>query len=170
MIANIARRLQNRGIHSKSERGQSFTELAISLVFLLTLLSAVIDIGWAFYTMIALRDAAQEAAAYGAICPFASDSVTPNTNLIRQRLMVSVTDPIDLRDLDPADILISFTNKSGTAVSTPVMEGNVVVSATIHHTILTPFVGTFIGTQEYPITVTVADTVMRSKWLQQCQQ
>ncbi len=53
----------------KSERGQAFVELALSMVFLLTLLSAVVDLGWAFYTLIALRDMAQEGAAYGSLYP-----------------------------------------------------------------------------------------------------
>jgi hypothetical protein len=160
----------------RGQRGQAFTELAISLLFLLILMSVMIDLGWAFYTLIALRDAAQEAASYGAICPFEEDNLTANTALIRERLRLSATAPIDMRDIDLNDIEIWFTDLPDpadpddlTAITTPVMGGNIVVRVTIQHKIMTPFAGAFIGTQEYPLTVQIADTVMRSKWLNQCQ-
>src|SRR5512138_1305958 len=87
-------------IHRKSrERGQSFVELAISIVFLLTLLSAMIDLGWAFYTMISLRDAAQEAAVYGSMCP-------NHFELIVDRLQKSAGAPLDISDIPAQNIRI----------------------------------------------------------------
>src|SRR5574338_1021868 len=111
----------------RSEKGQSFVELAMTLVFLLVLLSATVDLGWAFYTMITLRDAVQEAAAYGSICAFNEDSDGPNTDLIEQRLLLSVTEPIDMADVE--EVEISFINKAGVEVVKPVMGGSVVVRA-----------------------------------------
>ena len=150
----------------RSEKGQSFVELAMTLLFLLILLSATVDLGWAFYTMITLRDAVQEAAAYGSICAFNEASDGPNTDLIEQRLLLSVTDPIDMADVEAIDV--SFTDEDGNEVAVPVLSGAVVVRATVLHKIVTPFVGAFIGRYDYPLTVEVADTVMRSKWLNQC--
>lgn len=150
----------------RGEKGQSFVELAMTLLFLLILLSATVDLGWAFYTMITLRDAVQEAASYGSICAFNKDSDGPNTELIEQRLLLSVTEPIDMADVE--DIDVSFTDEDGNVVAIPEMSGAVVVRATVQHHIVTPFVGAFIGRYEYPLTAEVADTVMRSKWLNQC--
>src|SRR5574338_1418458 len=115
----------------RSEKGQSFVELAMTLVFLLVLLSATVDLGWAFYTMITLRDAVQEAAAYGSICAFNEDSDGPNTDLIEQRLLLSVTEPIDMADVEEIDV--SFTDEDGNDVAIPVMSGAVVVRATVQH-------------------------------------
>ncbi|MGB7340524.1 MAG: TadE family protein [Phototrophicaceae bacterium] len=63
----------------QSERGQSLVEFAISLPVLILLLSGLVDFGRAYYTFIALEEAAAEAALYYAIfpsCPDASASVT----------------------------------------------------------------------------------------------
>lgn len=143
-----------RNRSSRGERGQGFMELAISLVFLLVLLSAVIDLGWAFYTMIALRDAAQEAASFGAMCP-------TNTGLIRERLRLSASTPLDMDDIDPNDITIEVVDPTTEVVKPVALGMNMRVTVTVHHQIMTPFVGAFIGRQEYPLTVTVSDTIMR---------
>lgn len=155
----------------KKQRGQAFIELALTLMFLLLLVSVVIDLGWAFYTMISLRDAVQEAASYGAMCPMQSDNATQNTALIRQRLRLSATTPLDMDDIDPSNVTVVFTHPSGTVLgpsATPIMGGSVVITATIDHQIMTPFLGAIIGRQNYPLTVSVSNTVMRSKWMQPC--
>jgi Flp pilus assembly protein TadG len=140
----------------KGERGQAFMELAISIVFLLVLLAAVIDLGWAFYEMIALRDAAQEAASFGSMCPPAT---SVEEDKILERLALSATAPIDMADVTSSvEMVDPLTN---TPVTTVTLGNSVRVSATINHHILTPMVGTFIGTYEYPLTVTVSSTIMR---------
>jgi Flp pilus assembly protein TadG len=153
---------------NRRERGQSVMELAISLLFLLTLLAAVIDLGWAFYTMTALRDTAEEAAAYAAMCPEPA-----NRPRVITRLEESATAPISMADLDNGDIEICVLD--GTAApdtypdlytcasypAPPATRGNQVrVSLRIQHQILTPFVGSFIGTQTYPLSVTVFNTIL----------
>lgn len=52
-----------------SERGQSLVEFAISLVIILFLLAGAVEFGIALFQYIQLRDAAQEGALYGSICP-----------------------------------------------------------------------------------------------------
>jgi hypothetical protein len=161
-----------RFIRKKSERGQSFVELAISIVFLLTLLAATIDLGWAFYTLIALRDAAQEAAVYGSMCPY-------DKNFIVERLQKSASAPIDMADLpyntaDPADpdnhITVCIVDPAvdpqpactPASVDEPLILGNSVrVEAYIDHEIRTPFVANFIGTTSYPLRVHVSDAILR---------
>ncbi len=142
---------------TKSERGQSFMELAISIVFLLILLAAVIDLGWAFYTMTALRDTAQEAASYGTMCP--------DIDLIKQRLRLSTTAPIKATDIDPSKIQVTFLDLDGNQLDpldpNTKYKGNIVhVSVEIEHHIETPFISTFIGTTTYPLRADVSDTVM----------
>ena len=163
---------------ARGERGQSFVELAISLVFLLVLFSVMVDLGYAFYTMITLRDTVQEAATYGAICPIKEvaavapnpPTLSRNEALIKERLKVSAIAPIDMKDVTL--VTVKFTKANGDIITPPdlpVVGGSVIIEATINHHILVPFAATFIGTTDYPLTVTVAETVVRSKWLAQCE-
>lgn len=143
----------------RGERGQSFMEFAISLVFLLTLLAAAADLGSALFTMIALRDAAQEASVFGSICP-------DRVDLIQERLIGSTDAPIAIDTIDPDDIEVCIVDPTvdPNACGAPISLGNSIkVTVTIQHKIVTPFVGAVIGTQEYPLTVTVLNTILRTK-------
>ena len=156
-------------IQRRSERGQAFMELAISVVFLLILLSAVIDLGWAFYTIIALRDAAQEAASYGSMKPCIKDASGNNqfnNANIKLRLQQSATSPLKMSDISDSNIDIKVVNSAGTVITAPPYDyGQTVrVTVTVKHKIMTPFVGAFIGNNwEYPLTVTVSDTILQPK-------
>lgn len=147
--------VRQHGAH-RLERGQSFLELALSMVFLLVLLAAVIDLGWAFYTLIALRDATQEAASYGSICPV-------NETKIRDRLRMSASTPLNMNDIDPANISVQFIDPiTGLSGMTPTVGNSIRVTATVQHRIMTPLIGGFIGNNwNYPLTVSVADTILR---------
>ena len=146
--------LKFRGLLKKGERGQGFMELAVSLVFLLMLLSVVVDLGWAFYELIALRDAAQEAASFGAMCP-------TDTALVEERLRLSASTPLDIDDIDPANIDIEIIDPATGAPAAATRGMAMRVSVTIDHDIMTPFLGAIIGTQTYPLSVNVSDTIMR---------
>lgn len=140
----------------REQRGQSFMELAISLVFLLILFSAVVDLGWAFYTMTALRDVAQEGASYGAMCSTEAK--------VLNHLKNSSTEPIDMSLVSDDAIVICYS-KPGTntcKAAAAVARGDMVkITLTYEHQIVTPFVGVFIGNkQSYPLTVDVTDTVL----------
>ena len=143
----------------KSEKGQSFVELGLSMVFLIMLLSAVIDLGWAFFTMVALRDAAQEAATVGAICP-------TNFAKVRARAKASATTPIDMTKFQDSqiDVCIVTAGSSacpGTAESVALGK-SVLVTLHYNHQIVTPLVGGIIGTQSYPLTASASNTIMRT--------
>ena len=60
------RRHRGRG-NDRGQRGQGMVELAIILPLLLTVLLGTIDLGRAFYTYVALTNAAREAARYAAV-------------------------------------------------------------------------------------------------------
>ncbi len=144
----------------KSERGQSFMELAISIVFLLILLSVIIDLGWAFYSMTALRDTAQEAASYGVMCP--------DESRIRERLRLSTSAPLNASDIDNGNVNVIFL-RPGTGGAPPTQVGNpkhgdiVRVEVEIEHNILVPFIGAVINRYTYPLKVDVSDTIMVDK-------
>ena len=53
----------------RTEKGQSIVELAVLFPLLMMLLMGLLDLGRAYYIMIALRDAAEEGATYAAIHP-----------------------------------------------------------------------------------------------------
>lgn len=53
----------------KTQRGQSIVELALLFPLLMMLLMGLLDLGRAYYIMVALRDAAEEGASYAAIQP-----------------------------------------------------------------------------------------------------
>src|SRR5512141_1831258 len=57
----------------KTERGQSMVEMALMMVVLLTIMSLVLDMGRAFFTYIAIQNAAGEGALYAAINPRCPD-------------------------------------------------------------------------------------------------
>ncbi len=74
-----------------ARRGQSLVELALTLTALMILLAGVIDFGVAFFSFIALRDAAEEGAIYGVMCP-------ADKTKIEQRIRQSSSSPVDLAD------------------------------------------------------------------------
>jgi Flp pilus assembly protein TadG len=66
----------------QAERGQSLVEMALMMTILLTILSAVLDLGRGFFSYIAIQNAAGEGALYAAInprCPHAT-TVVPGFN------------------------------------------------------------------------------------------
>lgn len=155
------------GIHQKSEGGQSFTELAISLVFLLILVTGVIQLGWAFYTMTALRDTAQEAASYGTICPIITDDAgnkSDNVQGIRDRLRQSATSPLKGEDIHDADIEVTFMGPTGDDLGGNLPTNGDIVRVSVVYRLdikVLPFAGSFLGDNwSYPLNATVSDIIM----------
>jgi len=92
----------------RKQRGQSMVELALSFTMLMFLLSATVDVGRAFYAYIAIRDAAQEGAAYGSLNP----TDVPG---IAEHVRFSSTDPFDLTDLSSVNISVSWPDGAACA-------------------------------------------------------
>ena len=142
------------------KKGQSFVEFALILPFLLVLVAALIDLGWMYLTMVSLREAAQEAASYAAVCP-------NDTTGIRERLRSSSTDPIDLSvsSIPDSDITICVLSPSSTTCPSPATAAaigqDIRVTVTFNHKIITPFVGSFIGNQEYPMSSSARNQILR---------
>jgi Flp pilus assembly protein TadG len=133
--------------HSESQRGQSLTELAITLTILLTLMAGVLDIGRAYYTYLALRDAAAEGAAYGSFNP--SDSVEIE-NRVRRESPPALGGMIDWNG----------ATITSTVLGSPCRGGGIEVTAQIDYQLLTPFIGAIAGSQTLPLEATVVNTIL----------
>jgi Flp pilus assembly protein TadG len=141
----------------RSERGQSMTEFALSLVLLLTLLAGVVDLGRVFFAYIIIRDAAQEGAVYGSIAP--KDDLVALSNEIEERVKFAFTDPSDSSNV-PINIskLDVQTEVLGATCATPSSGIRVKVDYLVPVTM--PFLGMIIGSQEMKITATVENAIL----------
>ncbi|MEO1286989.1 MAG: TadE/TadG family type IV pilus assembly protein [Chloroflexota bacterium] len=145
-------------IRNQKEKGQSLVEFALSLPVLMLLLSGLLDFGRAYYTFIALEEAAAEAALYYAIepaCPVDAnpgvldDCDDPNNALYRAKNSGS-------GEFDPADtewnIETANVGAVGWADSTPddctSIGCSVLVQVTYPFELLTPGMRFFIGDEE----------------------
>ena len=138
------------------ERGQSLTELAVSMTFILILLAGVVDIGRAFFTYIALRDAAQEASLYGSIEP-------TNCSGIEYRARNSSDEPVNLADtsLVGVDIEVKSSSCPAAVALKPCYGDEIRVTVRYDNFPITmPFIGSFIGKQTVDISASVSDTVI----------
>ena len=138
------------------ERGQSMVEFAISAIVVIILLVAIADLGRAFFTYLALRDAAQEGALYASICP-------TNLDKIQDRARSSSTVPVDLRDETHVTIECTYLESGKTCG-----DGRPTVGSSIRVTVIydnfeltTPLMGAIAGTQTFTIRGRVNDTVLR---------
>lgn len=140
-----------------AERGQSITEFALILVFLLVLLAGVFDVGRAFFAYIIVRDAAQEGAVYGSIAP--KDDLGAFQTAVANRVEAAYLDPSNPSET-PLDI--NFINVqvdlNGSACAAP---GNT-VSVTVDYSfpIVMPFLGSLIGKQDIELTARAEDSIL----------
>jgi Flp pilus assembly protein TadG len=133
--------------HQKvKEKGQSMVELALTITILMALLAGTIDLGRAFFTWLALRDAAQEGASYGSIKPTDSGGI-----------IARVKDNLEQVVRDTNNIAVNYSiSPAGQKCL-----GTITVDVTYTNFPLTmPFLGTIIGSQTIPIHATINDTIL----------
>ncbi len=146
---------------NRGEKGQSLIELAFSILFLFILIAGVVDLGRAFFTYIALRDAAQEGAVYASVARKALDDSVMCSEIINRAQSTSDTQIVDLTDTS-----VSVSLDEGT----PCNSGDYLnlcygqsVGVTVKYGgfhLTTPFLGTIIGRQTITITASILDTVI----------
>lgn len=141
----------------RSQRGQSMTEFALSLVIMLTLLAGVVDMGRIFFAYIIIRDAAQEGAVYGSIAP--KDNLTIFKNEVEERVKAAFTDPSDSSNV-PLDItkLNVQTDIVGSTCASPGNGIKVKVEYSVPVTM--PFLGAVIGSQTMNLAATVQNAIL----------
>jgi len=111
---------------SRLEQGQSLVEFSLMLVVLLTILSLVLDLGRAYFSFIAIQNAAGEGALYAAInprCPHAtSASACTNPNNVDYR--AKYESPNGLVDPQVMDVQVTYADGTDQYSNTTTTEGN----------------------------------------------
>jgi hypothetical protein len=151
---------------NKNERGQSLVELAISITFLVFLLSGAIEFGMMFFQFIQLRDAAQEGALYGSLNPADAsgiDAYVRGASSSPVNLNIPYADPIGV------DVDIEYYDESTTTskdVGDVCPGDGIKVIVKYKHKIFMPFIAPIIRddppeTGPYrTLTGSVTDTVL----------
>lgn len=145
---------------SQFERGQSLVEFAISLVVVLFLLAGAAEFGVALFRYIQLRDAAQEGAVYGSICP---DKLK-----IIARVRASSSSPLDLSITSGDDAVTVCVRKDGqttcdlTPLSVKAGDG-IEVEVSYNHRLSMPFATLFTGgSSTIPLKARVTNIVLNN--------
>jgi Flp pilus assembly protein TadG len=126
---------------NRKEYGQSMIELAVAITFLMILVVGTLDLGRAFFTWLEMRDAAQEGASYGSICPNDENNVEAR---VRDNLNPNYT---------------SFVNIQ---IPNPTIAHPITVTVDTRFPITTPLLGSILGTQTITITATINDSILSS--------
>lgn len=151
-----------------SEQGQSLVEMSLSLVFLTILLMGVLDLGRAYFSYLALKDAAQEGAYYGSAFPqcVQAGGVNHNSpacadpNTIPYRVRNSATR--GLVDWNDYAAQVSVDLPCGTADPCALLAGQVLtVTVSYHYQLLTPFVGALVSGQALTLTARSSAVIVR---------
>jgi hypothetical protein len=130
---------------NKLEKAQSLTEMALSMVVLLLLVGGVVDLGRAFFTYMALRDAVQEGALYGSINPTLTTDI--QNHVVNSSEMIQ-----DL--ITNGDVTVELIG--------PACTGNAIRVSVLYpdFQIAMPLIGTVIGRQTVGISASVTDTIL----------
>jgi len=122
------------------------------IIILTSLLLGILDIGRAYFTFLALQDAAGEGASYAAQYPTyvtSANSADPNNVTYRVKNAAPVGTLVDWNSAT-----VSVTNSGSTAQSQPIT-----VTVTTRYQLITPFVGTIVGSQTLPLSVMSVATI-----------
>jgi hypothetical protein len=132
---------------TKNEHGQALVEFAAIIVILMVLLLGLLDLGRAFFTFMALQDAAQEGATYASIKPGDSSGIV-------DRVRYASDMPVDLTDATQVNVSV---NPLGSLCAGNAIEVVVEMPA---FAITTPLLGTILGSQSIPLRASVTDTIL----------
>jgi Flp pilus assembly protein TadG len=154
-------------------KGQSLVEFAIALTLIMTLVAGAFDLGSAFFSYIAIRDAAQEGALFGSIKAATvvlvngiDDGVLNNgeglnTNEIINRVRESSTQPVNLKDITNVTVGVSLTPSVPNTDPLACAGNWISVTVTYNYQVKMPLIGTIIGSQTIPITAHVTNTILK---------
>jgi Flp pilus assembly protein TadG len=110
----------------KDQKGQSLVEVALTMPILILVLVGILDLGRAYFTFIALSDAAAEGAAYAAIHP------TDTTQIVA-------------RAVDSSTGLVTFEPSMVKVTANEITAGNpITVTIEYEYQILTPLMSSFV--------------------------
>jgi hypothetical protein len=133
---------------TSKETGQGLMEFAISFLIFVILITGIFELGRIFFTYMALRDAAQEGAAYGSINPMRWNDIHNRVRGI-SNLPVNFTDENIVLNVE-----IDYENG-------PCAGQEIIVTVSTNYMITMPLIGSFIGTQTIPLSATATDHILR---------
>jgi hypothetical protein len=139
--------------HFTSEKGQSMMELAVGIMILFIFLAGIVDLGRAIFHFIAMRDAAQEAAVYGAVYPNHCDQIRDRAYTALDRSpAIQIKTLVDGVECHEA---VKVKNKAcyGKEIRVTIRDPEFPISM--------PFIGAFLGGQTIPLEAFVTGTILR---------
>jgi Flp pilus assembly protein TadG len=155
-------------------RGQSLVEFALMLLFLTFLLMGILDLGRAYFTYLAIKDAAAEGAYFGSAFPQCvdADGVDLDHNgLEDEGAGCAGTNNIDYRArnsaprgglVDWSSNVTRVTTTLTTTVSQDVIAGqNITVSVSTQYRMLTPLVSAIVPGQIVTFTASSSAVIIR---------
>ena len=146
---------------TRNERGQSLTELAITLPILVLLLLGTLDFGMAIFSYSMLRDAAQEGAFYGSFNPTDVEEIENRARNISPRADdVVFSSPVQLRDTDAVKVSVQ-TLGGACQGATNGVANSIQVNVTYRYPILMPLVGRLIGSRTIPLTGIATNIILQ---------
>lgn len=122
MFSKLGRTLRPGSAH-RAGAGQSLVEVAMLMPLLVLILAGILDLGRAYMTLVALRDAAAEGAAYASLHP------TYTTQIVQRAASSSSA----LVSLEPTMVDVAY-------IEPPTPGMPITVSVSYPYRLLTPFV------------------------------
>jgi len=128
-----------------NQKGQSMVEMALTMPILVLIVAGILDLGRAYFTFIALSDAAAEGAAYAAIHPTDTAQVINRAADSSNGLVV----------LDPSMVGVDY------AELTP--GSSITVTVEYEYQLLTPIVQSFLNDGKLLMRATVAQPIINQQ-------
>ena len=134
-----------------ARKGQSLVEFSMMLTLIFFLLMGLLDVGRVYFSYLALQDLAGEGASYGSIYPTRKTS-TDKAN----------PDNITFRVLNgaPAGLLMDISAATVTITNSTEVGEQITVQITVDYTVLTPFIGTLVGSQTLPLSASSTSVIL----------
>lgn len=138
---------------ARRERGQSLIEFSLMVVALTVVLAGVVDLGRAYFTYLALKDAASEGAYFGSVYPQCASDVDDDC---------AAPNNIDyrIRNTAPRGMVNWSTVAIDVEAPDPTPGQTLTVTVTYDYDLITPFVGAIAGGQSIELDARSAAVIM----------
>lgn len=121
-------------------------------IVLLVLLMGLLDLGRAYFTFLAMQDAAGEGASFGAVHPtWRTSSDQPDPDNVTYRV----------KNAAPTGTLVDWSSTTVTVDGGATAGSMITVTVTTSYRLVTPFVGTLVGSQTLPLRARSVAVVVR---------
>jgi hypothetical protein len=156
-MMQILRKKTNKLI-TKLEQGQSLMELSMVLVLMLILLAGIFDLGRAILTRFIIQDAAEEGMIYGTTFPTDCDQITLRIRNNVEQSIVKTDVQVAIQILDNSGVYEPcYTIPLNQVYAGKLMK----IIVTYDYPITMPFLGTILGDQKIPLTISTNGTILR---------